>query len=62
MKSFKEWMLQREMLSPVPFPSLTTPQRAGLGLTSALPTGQAKLPRWKRTLAKPKAAEDGKWR
>lgn len=62
MKAFKEWLLRREMLSPVPFPTLTAPQRAGLGLLSALPTDKAKLPKWKRDEVKPKNAEDGKWR
>jgi hypothetical protein len=62
MKTFKEWLLQREMLSPVPFPAITAPQRAGLGLTSALQTGKAKITKWRRNLSKPKASEDGQWR
>jgi hypothetical protein len=62
MNGFRKWLLQQEMLSPVPFPAISTAQRAGLGLVSAMPTGQAKLPRWKRTLGKPKAVDDGKWR
>lgn len=61
MKTFAEWLLKREMLQE-PFPALSTPQRAGLGLLNAMPSGTAKLPKWKRNLTKPKGSEDGKWK
>lgn len=61
MIKFSEWLLKREMLSE-PFPAISTAQRAGLGLLNAMPTGTAKLPKWKRNQTKPKGSEDGKWR
>jgi hypothetical protein len=58
---FKEWLLKKEMLSPVPFATITTPQREKLGLLTAMPSGEAKLPRWKKKILK-KGNQDGDWR
>lgn len=41
---FRRWL---EMLTPPP-PALTANQRVDLGLLNALPTGTAKLSKWRR--------------
>lgn len=61
MIKFREWLLKREMLSPVPFKAITAPQREKLGLVNALPSGEAKLSRWRSKMLK-KGNQDGDWR
>lgn len=63
MISFKEWMITREMLSPVPFPSVTnmSPEVGGkLKHLTAFQTGKAKLPKWRRVLKQ--GSKDGDWK
>ncbi len=53
--TFSEWLKMREMLSPVPFPALTnmSPEiGAKLKQLTALPDGEARIPRYKRNLKK----------
>jgi hypothetical protein len=61
METFKEWLLKREMLSPVPFAAITTAQRDKLGLLTAMPSVEVKVPKWKKKILK-KGSEDGDWR
>jgi hypothetical protein len=59
MTTFREWLKMREMLSPVPFPAITTAQRDKLGFLTAMPNWKAKIPRWK---VLKKGSKDGDWR
>jgi hypothetical protein len=62
--SFKEWLRAREMLSPVPFPSITnmSPEVGSkLKIYTAFNTGEAKVPRWRKRMPK-KGSQDGDWR
>ena len=46
---FKKWL---EMLSPVPIPTMSVSQRDKLGLLNAMPTGTAKVTKWRKGIRK----------
>lgn len=63
MITFSEWIKLREMLSPIPFPSITNRSPIvgnKLKNLTAFETGKAKLPKWKRVLKQ--GSQDGDWR
>ncbi len=64
MMTFREWLNTREMLSPVPFPSITnmSPEvGAKLKVYTAFNSGVPKLPKWKKRILK-QGSQDGDWR
>lgn len=64
MPSFKEWLKIKEMLSPVPFPSITNMSPdigRRLKVNTALNSHTPKLPRWRREMLK-KDDQSGYWK
>lgn len=57
--TFREWLVKREFLSPIPFEPMSDTQRSNLGLSNGVPVVSVKIPK-KKVLKK--GSRDGDWR